>query len=831
MSEVQTVENMVTITIDGAQYQAKEGEYILNAARANDVFIPAICYLTRCSPTLACRICLVEADGKQVYSCNAKVKEGMEVTTSTPTILEERRAIMEVYDVNHPLQCGVCDKSGECELQNYTLEIGVDSQSYMIPDTKRETTNWSSVLHYDPGLCIVCERCTTVCKDMIGDAAITTAKRGGADLDKAYKDTMPKDAYAMWNKLQKSVIAPSNGTEFTNCSDCGECLAVCPVGALVSRDFVYKSNAWELKRIPAVAAHSSDGAQIYYEVKHGSIEDRTEKIYRVTNEWNFVSLDGSARFAYDFENRGADNKGVKKDSTAFSAALEAFKKAETIRFNAIITNEEAMMLQTLKEKMGLKLYNPEVRAFQKFLGYYTAASGSSLYSTDTDAIMRKSDFVIAVGTALRHDSPALKYAFNNVQKLNKGAGLYFHPIADTLIAGFGKSVETFIHKAGLEEAVLYLILDLFADKEKLPAEVKAYIDSFKTTQTQTITEKVEKTVKEMVLNEETGEEEEVSKKVKEEVQKEITVTSNGLVDLLGGDSSKFDDVFAKMISKKEAFSLMVGEDFYFHPKAENLAKLVALIEATCSMDVVMTPPKSNALGVALICDLDDTGTGYTIGYNENGDFRLSALGDGDLDMPAMNQQEGTLTSISKRVLPTNAALEYEGYELNDIVKALVGAPEQTIEWTEMLPVSKGFKALAFDSLPNAFSNDGRDNRGYVLDVKREEVQLPAVASFDPNAVLEGEIAYRCNPARQFNDFTDKSHEIFETFSLYASPAKAESLGKKVEVVFENGSIVLDVVADAKMEGDIVKVPDFKAAKDVYGLFGESRYQTVTLRKV
>ena len=453
MSEVQTVDNMVSISIDGVEYKAKEGEYILNAARANDVFIPAICYLTRCSPTLACRICLVEADGKQVYACNAKVKEGMEVTTETPNILEERRAIMEVYDVNHPLQCGVCDKSGECELQNYTLELGVDSQSYMIPDTKREATNWSSVLHYDPGLCIVCERCTTVCKDMIGDAAITTVKRGGADLDKGYKETMPKDAYSMWNKLQKSVIAPSNGTEFTNCSDCGECLAVCPVGALVSRDFVYQSNAWDLRRIPAVAAHSSDGAQIYYEVKPTSIEDRSERIYRITNEWNYVSLDGSARFAYDFENRN-----VSKDEAAFNAALEAFKKADTVRFNSMITNEEAMMLQTLKEKMGLKLYNPEVRAFQKFLGHYEAASGNSLYSTDTDAIMKKSDFVISVGAALRNDSPAMKYAFNNVQKLNKGAGIYFHPVGDTLIPTFGKTVESFIHKVGLEEAALYLVL-------------------------------------------------------------------------------------------------------------------------------------------------------------------------------------------------------------------------------------------------------------------------------------------------------------------------------------------------------------------------------------
>jgi NADH-quinone oxidoreductase subunit G len=826
MSEVQTVDTMVSITIDGMEFKAKEGEFILNAARANNVFIPAICYLTRCSPTLACRICLVEADGKQVYACNAKVKEGMEVVIDTPNILEERRAIMEVYDVNHPLQCGVCDKSGECELQNYTLEMNVDSQSYMIPDTKRETVNWSSVLHYDAGLCIVCERCTTVCKDMIGDSAITTTKRGGDALDKGYKASMPKDAYSMWNKLQKSIIAPSNGTEFTNCSDCGECIAVCPVGALASRDFVYSSNAWDLKRIPAVAAHSSDGAQIYYEVKPTSIENREERIFRITNEWSFVSLDGSARFAYDF-----DNKNVSKDEEAFAKAIDAFKKADTIRFNSMITNEEALMLQTLKEKMGIKLFNPEVQAFQSFLNAYKDASGNALWTTDTDAIMKKSDFVIAMGSALRNDSPAMKYAFNNVQKMNKGAGFYFHPVGDTLIATFGKMVMPFTHKVGLEEAGLYLVLDLFADKTKLSDEVKDYIESFKRTETEIIKEKKVTTVKETVIDEATGEEKEVSKRVTNMVEKEITVIRNGLVELLGGNVKTFEATFEKMMKKKENFSLMIGEDFYYHDKAENLAKLIALVEATCAIDVVMTPPKSNALGVALICDLDEAQEGYTIGYNENGDFRLSALGNGDLDIPALNQQEGTLCNISKRVLPTNSALEYKGYELNDLMQVLVDAPALTIDWTKILPEDKGFKAVEFDSLPNAFSNDGKDNRGYRLENTCVEVELPKVEKFDQEACLEGEIAYRCNPARQFNDFTDKSHEIFEIFALYASEKKAESLGAKVEVIFENGSIILDVVADAKMTGDIVKISDFQSAKAVYDLFGASRYATVTLRKV
>ncbi len=825
MSEVKTVENMVSITIDGTTYQAKEGEYILNAARANDVFIPAICYLTRCSPTLACRLCLVEADGKQVYACNAKVKDGMEITVDTPNILEERRAIMEVYDVNHPLQCGVCDKSGECELQNYTLELAVDSQSYAIQDTKREVKDWSTVLHYDAALCIVCERCTTVCKDMIGDAAISTTKRGGEPLDKAYKETMPKDAYAMWNKLQKSIIAPSNGTDYTNCSDCGECTAVCPVGALTGRDFVYTSNAWELERVPATCAHCSSGCQIYYEKKHTSVFDRSEKIYRVTNEWNYVSLCGAGRYGYDFENRVEG-----KDEAAFNAAVEAFKKAETIRFNSVITNEEALMLQTLKEKMGLKLVNPDARAFQKFLGAYAKAAGQSLYSYDFKEVMA-TDFVISVGASLRNDNPNARYAFNNIQKMNKGAGLYFHPVGDNLVPTFGKNIEVFTHKVGLEEAALYLVLDLFADKEKLPEDVKSYLESFKSTTTKTVKEKVMKEVTETVIDEETGEEKQVTKKVPEMVEKEVTVEKNGLVELLGKDSDAFDAAFEKMMKKKESFSMIIGEDLYFHDRAENIAKLIALIEQTTPVRVAMIPPKTNSLGVALICDLDDEATGYTIGYNENGDFRLSALGDGDLDMPAMNQQEGTLTNMHKRVTPTNAALEYNGYELNDLMKVLVGAPELTVDWTEKLPVEKGFKTAKFDDLPNGYLNDGTENRGYALENITCEADAVSVEKIDENSVLEGEIVYRCNPQRQFNDFTDKAHEIFEGFGLYAAPEKAKALGEKVEIDFGGRSITVDVIEDERMEGDITALADFKSEADVYSLFGPSRYRKVTIRKV
>ncbi len=823
---MEEIENngIVSLIIDGKICTAKEGEYILNVARANSIFIPAICYLTRCSPTLACRICLVEADGKRVYACNAKVKDGMNVVVSNEEILEERKAIMQVYDVNHPLQCGVCDQSGSCELQNYTLEIGVDEQPYRIADVQRESSNWSSVLHYDPALCIVCERCVTVCKDMIGDSALTTGPRGGEGLDKELKDTMPKDAYSMWNKLQKSVIAPSNETDQTNCSDCGECIAVCPVGALVSRDFVYTANSWELTKVPATCAHCSSGCQIYYETKPTSIANRYEKIYRVTNEWNYVSLCGAGRFGYDFENRTAS-----KDANALKDAVVAIKKADAIRFNSVITNEEALMLQTLKEKLGVKLINNDAKAFKDFMTYFANAKGSTLSNGNIRTMMQESDFIISVGSALRNDNPNVRYLFNNIQKLNKGAGLYFHPIGDKVIENLGKNVACIENKINSEEAVLYWILDNFADKEKLPAEVKDYLASLSTTTKKTISETVMEDVVETVVDEATGESKEVTKKVPKKVDKEIEVNKSKLLEIFGAPSD-FADTIEKFLAKKENFSLVVGEDLYFHPRSKNLAILVALIESTTPFNIAIIPPKTNSLGVSLICDLDDECSGYVIGYNEVGDFRLSALGDGDLDMPAMNQQEGTLTNMHKRVVPTNAALSYNGYILNDILNELGMGERLTIDWTKELPVKEGFEAREFDSLPNGYNNDGSENRGYGLKSQKVKATESLPKEISSNEMSADVMAYRCNPQRQFNEFTATAHQIFEPFALYASEEKASELGSRVAIDLDGTEFVLDVKIDDRMSGDIVKLPDFKHSFEIYKFFGQNRFKSISIRK-
>lgn len=775
----------ITVKINGVDYKAKEGEFLLNIARRENIFIPAICYQTECSPTLACRLCIVEADGKRVYACNARAKDGMEVITENEEIREERESIMQVYDVNHPLECGVCDQSGECELQDYTLYMNVNEQKYTIPDTYRPIRDWG-LIKYDASLCIVCEKCITVCKDMIGDSVLKTVPRGGEPLNKELKATMPKDAYAMWNKLQKSIIGTVNEDNSLECQDCGECIAVCPVGALISSDFQYKANAWELRKIPASNPHSSDCSLIYYNVKHGDISHyHDEKIYRVTNDAHFVTLHGAARFGFDFENNVAG-----KDKAMFEKAVDFLKnEADTIRFSSYITNEEALILQKMKEKLGVKLVNEDAYAYQQFMKNYSSVSGKSLYSGDLKTI-KASGFVICVGTQVRYDAPNVGYAINNAVTMNKGAGLYFHPVGDKVVGTFSKNMMTIAHQPGAEEHILAFVLDYFskveaAAKEALPEDIAGLVAEY---------------AKETVALPE-----------------------------------EFDAKMTKMLAKKERFSLVVGEDLYRHARSANIAKLAGAVERYTNIDVVVIPSKTNTLGVSLICELDAEAGEKVLGYNAEGDFVLSALGDGDLDMPALNQQEGTFTSLNKRVVPTNVALEFSGYELNDIANAAgIGPKKLTIDYTSELPQEKGYREALFDTLPNYMDNGGNEVRGYALDMV-ESAAGSAVEKLEDAALMEGELVYLSNPINQFSPFTNKAHQLRTEGKLYVSAEFAEAKGlaegDSVEISNDAGSIDTKVEIDLQLTGDIPYLPTFDKTLDTQSLFDGSRFTIATIRKV
>ncbi|MBN2767974.1 MAG: (2Fe-2S)-binding protein [Campylobacterales bacterium] len=697
----------VNITIDGKNCIGKQGDTILQIARANDVYIPTLCYLSKVKPIASCRMCLVEIQGSEgvVLSCQERAVEGTVITTDSKMLYKHRQNIMKLFGVNHPLECGVCDKSGECDLQNKTLEFDVATQNFCAKESDKKVENWGFI-SYDPSLCIVCEKCVRICNEIVGESILEVAVGG-----------------------YKSRIINTN--KEADCSNCGECMAVCPVGALTNSEFKYSSNAWELERIPATCVHCSSGCPLYYEVKPSSTANREESIYRVTNPFEFSSLCGAGRFAYDFA-----NKDAKKDKEAFTRALKAFEGAKSIRFSANITNEEALILQKLKEKKGYKLICDEARNYQKFLAAYSMVSGKSLYSGDL-ATLKDSDAIIIFGTRINDDNPMVKYHISMASKWHRARVAYLHPMEDVSMS---KIVTQFIkYEVGSEEGVVALLANAFLSDLRLSDAVKEYLESLD--------------VGNLSAESNVGEEE-----------------LEGLVN---------------SFEKKNTFSFVIGADLYAHPRAQEIAKVLALFEKYLDCNVILTPPASNALGVALICNLDDEDVNeQSIGYNVKGDFTLGSLGEVDLDMPALNQQEGTLTTIDKRVVATHVALPFGGYVLNDIANALGLETEYTIDYTKELPKRSGYKAVEFDTLNHEFSKEGNDIRGYLLetkDVKIDEIfeeieELPA---------YDGGVVYWCNEGIHFTYNTLYKYPA----SKYLKGSKQFAVAMKIsdgeELIFEN----------------------------------------------
>ena len=546
----------------------------------------------------------------------------------------------------------------------------------------------------------------------------------------------------------------------------------------------------------------------------------------MSSDQNYAPLHAAARYGFDFENTVEG-----KDESAFLKAVELLKTdVDTIEFDSYITNEEALILQKLKEKYGYKLVNQDAYAYQNFMKNFTSTRGKTLYSGDIEAI-RTSDFVVSFGTAIKTDSPNLGYAMNNALGMNKGTGVYFHPIADPIVANYSKNLLSVTHRVGAEEAIAYLLLDLFGDKESMPKNMTEYLSHFHTSTKKIIQESIVEEIKEMVRDEETGEEKEVTKSITKLIDKEVEIDANSLVELVGAPVDLVEKML-KLADKKERFSLIVGEDVYQHPRSKNIAKLLGLIERFSPFHVMMIPSKTNTLGVSLICDLDDQRGNFTLGYNIKGDFTLSSLGKGELSMPALNQQEGTFTSFNKRVVPTNAALPYNGYCLNDLANAVGLNAEWTIDYTSQLPISKGFKALAFDTLANRYENDGRENRGYVLEVQ-ETGLADEVDALGEMQEFSDTIVYRANPVHQFSAFTNKAHQLNEAGALYVSQAFVEAKGlydgAVVKIKQEENTLIIAIKVDQHIDGMIGYLPTFDTKIDVSSFFKEGyRFASVSI---
>ncbi|MGH9674326.1 MAG: 2Fe-2S iron-sulfur cluster-binding protein, partial [Bryobacteraceae bacterium] len=202
----------VHVTIDGRALEAAPGALVIDVARRAGIQIPAFCYYEGLSLQAACRMCLVEVERvpKLLAACTLPVTEGMIVRTSTPAVIDARKYTLEFLLINHPLDCPVCDKGGECELQDMVFEYGAGEGRFTGVKRHVDEKQWSPVVYFDAPRCILCYRCVRICDEGLGVRALGVVNRG------AYSE-----------------IAPNKG-DHLQCDECGACIDICPVGALTS---------------------------------------------------------------------------------------------------------------------------------------------------------------------------------------------------------------------------------------------------------------------------------------------------------------------------------------------------------------------------------------------------------------------------------------------------------------------------------------------------------------------------------------------------------------------------------------------------------------------
>jgi len=267
----------VTLTIDGKEVKVAAGTLLIEAAKQAGIEIPSYCYYPGLTLQGACRMCLVaiEKMPKLQTACTTIATQGMVVHADTEEVKNARKAMLEFLLTNHPLDCPVCDKGGECELQDAVFRYGAAETRFMEAKLHHEERKFSNLVYYDWPRCILCYRCVRVCDE-------------GMDVN----------AYGIGFRGAHSEIIPNRGEEL-ECEECGMCIDVCPVGALTSGTYRYKTRPWELTYTGTVCNHCGDGCRTTLSV-------RNNEILRANNRdhsgFNGEFLCAKGRFGWDFVN-------------------------------------------------------------------------------------------------------------------------------------------------------------------------------------------------------------------------------------------------------------------------------------------------------------------------------------------------------------------------------------------------------------------------------------------------------------------------------------------------------------------------------------------------
>src|SRR5690349_16062519 len=267
--------DLVKLTIDGREVHAAPGTLVIDAAKTVGIEIPAFCYYEGLTLQAACRMCLVEVEKmpKLMTACTLPVAEGMVVRTETVQVAQARKYTLEFLLTNHPLDCPVCDKGGECELQDMVFRYGAGESRYTEEKVHTPEKQYSPVVYFDAPRCILCYRCVRVCNEGMGVNALGIANRGVI-----------------------AEIVP-NHHDFLECDECGACIDICPVGALTSGIYRYQTRPWEMNHVGTICTHCADGCRTTLGGRNAKIIGGNTRVRSGING-GFLCIKG--RYGFDF---------------------------------------------------------------------------------------------------------------------------------------------------------------------------------------------------------------------------------------------------------------------------------------------------------------------------------------------------------------------------------------------------------------------------------------------------------------------------------------------------------------------------------------------------
>ena len=266
---------LINFKINDREVQVPAGTLVIEATRRLGIEVPSFCYYPGLSLQAACRMCLVEVEKapKLQTACTLVATEGMVVRTNTEQVHNARKFMLEFLLSNHPLDCPVCDKGGECELQDMTFRYGADTSRFVEEKLHRPEEKWSDLVYYDAPRCILCFRCVRVCDEGMDVKALGVGMRG-----------------------VNSIIIPNAG-DHLDCEECGMCIDICPVGALTSGTYRYKTRPWEMQYVSTICTHCSNGCKTTFSVRnHEILRANNRDLSGINND--FLCVKG--RFGFDF---------------------------------------------------------------------------------------------------------------------------------------------------------------------------------------------------------------------------------------------------------------------------------------------------------------------------------------------------------------------------------------------------------------------------------------------------------------------------------------------------------------------------------------------------